>query len=117
MNEINIKRIFNEPSNTDGYRVLVDRIWPRGISKKEANLDEWNKEIAPSTPLRKWFNHKQERFEEFTQLYREELISKAEELNRLRTIAKKKDIALLYGAKNSEINHAIVLRDVLLSNV
>jgi uncharacterized protein YeaO (DUF488 family) len=117
MNEINIKRIFNEPSNTDAYRVLVDRIWPRGISKKEANLDEWNKEIAPSTPLRKWFNHKQERFEEFTQLYREELISKAEELNRLRTIAKKKDIALLYGAKNSEINHAIVLRDVLLSNV
>jgi len=117
MNEINIKRIFNEPSNTDAYRVLVDRIWPRGISKKEANLDEWNKEIAPSTPLRKWFNHKQERFEEFTQLYRKELISKAEELNRLRTIAKKKDIALLYGAKNPEINHAIVLRDVLLSNV
>tara|TARA_R110002167_G_scaffold210649_3_gene414966 strand:+ start:26123 stop:26491 length:369 start_codon:yes stop_codon:yes gene_type:complete len=114
MNTIDIKRIYDVPSNTDGYRVLVDRLWPRGISKKEANLDEWNKEIAPSTELRKWFDHKEERFTEFTQLYREELLAKAEELNRLRTIAKKMDITLLYGAKNSKVNHAIVLRDQLL---
>lgn len=110
---ISLKRIYNEPADKDDYRVLVDRLWPRRISKKDANLDEWNKEIAPSTELRKWFDHKAEHFYEFAQLYQEELMDKEEELNRLRTIAKKNDIILLYGAKNSKINHAIVLRDVL----
>ena len=111
MYTIGIKRIYDEPSDKDGYRVLVDRLWPRGISKKDANLDEWNKEIAPSTELRKWFDHKAERFDEFTRLYREE------ELNRLRTIAKKNDITLLYGAKNPKINHAVVLRDLLVNRL
>jgi uncharacterized protein YeaO (DUF488 family) len=114
MNTIYIKRIYDKSSDKDSYRVLVDRLWPRGISKKDANLDEWNKESAPSTALRKWFDHKEERFDEFAQLYREELMIKEEELNKLRTIAKKNDLTLLYGAKNSKINHAIVLRDVLL---
>ena len=75
MNSINIKGIYNVPSNKDGYRVLVDRVWPCGISKKDANLDEWNKEIAPSTELRKWFDHKEERFDQFAQLYRKELMT------------------------------------------
>jgi uncharacterized protein YeaO (DUF488 family) len=114
MNTIYIKRVYDEPSDEDGYRVLVDRLWPRGISKKGANLDEWNKEIAPSTELRKWFDHKEERFDEFVKNYREELRPKEEELNRLRTIAKKNRITLLYGAKNSKMNQAIVLRDILL---
>lgn len=96
---------------------MVDRVWPRGISKKDANLDEWNKEIAPSTELRKWFDHKEERFDEFAQLYRKELMTKAVEVNRLRTIAKKTGITLLYGAKNPEINQAIVLRDIINANV
>ncbi|WP_445955740.1 DUF488 domain-containing protein [Yeosuana sp.] len=117
MYTIGIKRIYDEPSDKDGYRVLVDRLWPRGISKKDANLDEWNKEIAPSTELRKWFDHKAERFDEFTRLYREELMAKEEELNRLRTIAKKNDITLLYGAKNPKINHAVVLRDLLVNRL
>ncbi|MFZ2284000.1 MAG: DUF488 domain-containing protein [Lutibacter sp.] len=114
MNTIYIKRIYDEPSDEDGYRMLIDRLWPRGISKKDANLNEWNKEIAPSTKLRKWFDHKEERFDEFVKNYREELRPKEEELNRLRTIAKKNGITLLYGAKNSKMNQAIVLRDVLL---
>jgi uncharacterized protein YeaO (DUF488 family) len=114
MKKITLKRIYDEPSDKDGYRVLVDRLWPRGISKKDANLDEWNKEIAPSTELRKWFDHKEERFDEFVKNYREELRPKEEELNRLRTIAKKNRITLLYGAKNSKMNQAIVLRDILL---
>ena len=114
MNKFYIKRIYDEPSDKDGYRVLIDRLWPRGISKKDANLNEWNKEIAPSTELRKWFDHKEERFDEFVKNYREELRPKEEELNRLRTIAKKNGITLLYGAKNSKMNQAIVLRDVLL---
>ena len=113
MNTIYIKRIYDEPSDEDGYRMLIDRLWPRGISKKDANLNEWNKEIATSTELRKWFDHKEERFDEFVKRYREELRSKEEELNRLRTIAKKNGITLLYGAKNSKMNQAIVLRDVL----
>jgi len=114
MNTIDIKRIYNETSDIHGYRVLVDRLWPRGISIKDVNLDEWNKEISPSTALRKWFGHKEERFYEFSQLYRKELMTKANELNRLRTIAKKIGMTLLYGAKNHKINQAIVLKDVLL---
>ncbi|HEY9168049.1 MAG TPA: DUF488 domain-containing protein [Lutibacter sp.] len=114
MNTINIKRIYDAPSEKDGYRMLVDRLWPRGISKKNANLDEWNKEIAPSTELRKWFDHKEDHFDEFVKKYREELRPKEEELNRLRTIAKKNGITLLYGAKNSKMNQAAVLRAILL---
>ena len=114
MESIKIKRIYDNPSDDDGYRILVDRIWPRGISKKDANLDEWDKEIAPSTELRKWFDHKEERFDEFGRLYREELMTKTEELNRLKTHAKREVITLLYGAKNPVINHAVVLKEFLL---
>ena len=114
MKTIKIKRIYEESSENDGYRILVDRLWPRGVTKKEANLDEWNKELAPSNELRKWFDHKVERFDEFSRLYTEELNSKEEELERLRQISKKETVCLLYGAKDPQINQAIVLREILL---
>lgn len=114
MHTITIKRIYDEPSDNDGYRVLVDRLWPRGVSKIMAHLDDWNKEVAPSTELRKWFGHKAERFDEFATLYQEELMAKEGELNKLRAISKTEAITLLYGAKDSKINHAIILKNVLL---
>lgn len=114
MGKIKIKRIYDEPTDDDGYRVLVDRLWPRGVSKMDARLDEWNKEIAPSPELRKWFDHKEERFQEFRRLYREELMAKPEELNRLKTLAKREVVTLLYGAKDPETNHAVVLKELLI---
>ncbi len=114
MKEIQIKRIYDEPTEGDGYRVLVDRLWPRGISKKDARLDEWAKEIAPSPELRKWFDHKEERFQEFERRYREELTAKAEELHRLKALAKRESVTLLYGAKDPAINNAVVLKELLI---
>ncbi|MDD3722382.1 MAG: DUF488 domain-containing protein [Lutibacter sp.] len=113
MEKIKIKRIYDEPSDDDGYRILVDRLWPRGVSKDDAKLNDWDKEIAPSSELRKWFDHKEERFEEFSKRYREELKDKENELSKLQGIAKKKTLTLLYAAKNFEINQAVVLKEVL----
>ena len=115
MKTIRIKRIYDEQTEDDGYRVLVDRLWPRGISKSVANLDEWNREITPSTELRKWFNHKEARFEEFALRYREELKEKEEELKALRRIAENEPLSLLYAAKSPTVNHAIILKDLLLN--
>ena len=95
MKEIKLKRIYDDPSADDGYRVLVDRLWPRGVSKEVAKLDEWDKELAPSTELRKWFDHKEERFDEFARRYREELKDKKEALDNLREKAKNKTLCLL----------------------
>lgn len=114
MKAIKIKRIYEDADSGDGYRILIDRLWPRGVSKEDAKLDEWNKELAPSTELRKWFDHTPERFEEFKKRYLEELKSKEEELNRLHTMAKSKDITLLYAAKAEDINNAVVLRELLM---
>jgi len=116
MEQIKIKRIYDEASDDDGYRVLVDRLWPRGISKKAAKLDEWNKEIAPSPELRKWFDHQEARFDEFARLYRKELKGKEDTLNELRQLAKNETVSLLYASKNTEINHAVVLKNVLLKD-
>lgn len=114
MEKISIKRIYEKPLETDGYRVLVDRLWPRGVSKSNAKLDEWNKEIAPSTELRKWFDHKDEHFVLFSKRYKEELLAKDKELARLRSISNIKPLTLLYGARDPKVNHATVLKDVLL---
>ncbi|MCC6684766.1 MAG: DUF488 domain-containing protein [Bacteroidia bacterium] len=114
MDPITIKRIYDDASEKDGYRILVDRIWPRGITKQRAKLDEWAKTIAPSTELRKWFGHKAERFEEFAKLYKQELHLQNEELKRVRKISKNKQVTLLYAAKDTRINHAIVLRNTLI---
>ena len=112
---ISIKRIYEKPSDNDGHRVLVDRIWPRGVSKKEAKLDEWNKEIAPSNELRKWFGHKGKRFAEFKKRYKKELTEHHGDLEQIAKIANKKTVTLLYGAKNEKMNQAVVLKEFLES--
>lgn len=113
MSTYKIKRIYDEPAKDDGYRVLVDRLWPRGVSKERAALDEWNKDISPSPDLRAWFGHKPELFEEFTVRYREEL-KENPAVAAFRETAKKHDtITLLYAAHDPKINHAVILRDFL----
>jgi uncharacterized protein YeaO (DUF488 family) len=104
------KRIYDEPSEDDGYRVLVDRLWPRGVSKERAALDLWLKDIAPSPQLREWFNHEPGRFDEFRTRYKRELkINPA--AAELKKLAKKhKTITLLYAARDPAVNHAVVLR-------
>lgn len=109
---IEIKRIYDAAEKSDGYRVLVDRIWPRGISKDVAALDEWNKDVAPSTELRKWFDHKAEKFDEFAQRYAAELADNPAVQTLLQT-AKKKKITLLYSAHDTEFNQAVVLAKFL----
>lgn len=114
---IQIKRIYEEYSEDDGYRVLVDRLWPRGVSKEEARLDEWLKEIAPSTGLRKWFDHDPDKFDEFSARYKGELTRKEEVADHLLTIAEKQNVTLLYAAKDEEHNHAKVLKDFLEATI
>ncbi len=110
MNEIQIKRIYEDASKNDGFRVLVDRVWPRGVSKENAKLDEWMKEIAPSTELRKWFDHKEERFDEFSKKYKIEINAHPDLVERLLEKAKEKRLTLLYGAKDETHNQAVVLK-------
>lgn len=113
MRTIKIKRIYEKAEKDDGYRMFVDRLWARGLTKEKAALDEWNKTIAPSGELRTWFGHKPEKFKAFTRLYAAELKNKPEELKRLITIAKKQNLTLLYAARDEKNNHAIVLLDAL----
>ncbi|WP_101622372.1 DUF488 domain-containing protein [Bifidobacterium parmae] len=109
-----VKRIYDPPEPSDGYRVLVDRLWPRGMSKQRASLDLWMKNIAPSPGLRKWFGHDPSRFDEFAERYRAELDANAEAVGALRDIITTHGtVTLLYAAKDSLINHAVVLRDYL----
>lgn len=110
---LRIKRIYEAPDTSDGVRVLVDRLWPRGVSKEGAALDEWMKDIAPSSELRVWFGHDPVKFKEFGVRYRLELKS-SPALARLVEIARaKKNVTLLYAAKDPAVNHALVLRDEL----
>jgi uncharacterized protein YeaO (DUF488 family) len=106
-----IKRVYEKPATSDGTRVLVDRLWPRGLTKADAKLDLWMKEVAPSTALRKWFGHEPERFAEFKRRYKRELSKDA--LDKLRKLGKGKTVTLLYGAKDPEINQAAVLLGLL----
>jgi len=113
---IKIKRIYEPYDPDDGWRVLVDRVWPRGVSKEKAHLDEWRKELAPSTQLRNWFCHIPEKFDEFTGQYRAELENNTEIQELIRQIVAKSaetQITLLYSARDSEHNQAVVLRDFL----
>lgn len=112
--DILIKRIYDDAAKNDGTRILVDRIWPRGVSKEEAQLDEWMKEIAPSSELRKWFGHKDDRFQEFSKKYETELKNNSELVKELQDKAEKKRLTLLYGAKNAKHNQAVVLKKFLL---
>lgn len=111
---IAIKRVYEAPSGEDGYRVLVDRIWPRGMSKETAQIDLWAKNAAPGTELRAWFGHDPAKWAEFQQRYRAELAADTRALDDLRAAIKgKKKVTLLYGARDEEHNQAVVLRDVL----
>jgi uncharacterized protein YeaO (DUF488 family) len=107
-----IKRIYEPSQPTDGTRVLVDRLWPRGVSKTAARLDLWMKNVAPSVPLRVWFDHIPAKFPEFRRKYMSEL-SGNPDVRELRRLGKGKRVTLLYGARDPEINHAQVLRSVL----
>lgn len=111
MYPVKTKRIYELPSDDDGYRILVDRLWPRGVRKENACLDEWNKDIAPSATLRKWFGHEPTKFEEFSRKYKLELSGKQQEIQRLRRLARKTSLCLLYAAKDEVCNHAQVLAD------
>lgn len=114
---IRIKRVYDMPDEEDGYRILVDRLWPRGISKERAALNEWAKDAAPSTVIRKEFGHQAEKMESFVQKYIYELdhSSKAKEFAREISIKlKTSNVTLLYAARNPEINHALVLKGWLL---
>ncbi|HET8736520.1 MAG TPA: DUF488 domain-containing protein [Pricia sp.] len=113
MKAIKIKRIYEDPSDDDSYRILVDRVWPRGVSKEDAKLDDWKKEIAPSDELRKWFDHDPDKFDEFKKKYRKELEDKTEDIDAIRKQANKHMVTLLYGAKDTEHNQAVVLQKVL----
>lgn len=111
-----LKRVYEEESEIGGYRILVDRVWPRGISKQRANLDKWLKELAPSTSLRKWFNHDPDKFNAFSQAYKEELEQNEQQrsmLQDLRELSKNRSVVLLYGSKDKQYNHAVVLKDLL----
>jgi uncharacterized protein YeaO (DUF488 family) len=100
-------------SAKDGYRVLIDRLWPRGISKKQAKLDEWAKELAPSSQLREWFGHEPSRFPEFRRRYIDELREDAPRLKELRRRARMSTLTLVYSAHDSEHNDAVVIAEVL----
>jgi len=111
-----IKRIYDDVADTDGQRVLIDRIWPRGVSKESAALDYWFKEVAPSKELRSWFDHDPERFDEFAQRYEEELSDDdhAEEVDQLIELVHDNErVTLLYAAKDESNNQAVVLQDYL----
>ncbi len=114
MHEIQCKRVYEFPANSDGKRILVDRLWPRGISRETAQIDQWAKDIAPSTDLRKWFSHDPERFEEFAVQYVRELDSNpaAERfMDSLRYNLAYGPVTFLYAAKDTEHNHVLVLKD------
>ena len=112
--DIHIKRIYDAPANADGYRLLVDRLWPRGMTKEGAHIDDWDKEIGPSTELRRWFGHEPPKYPEFKKRYAKELKEMTEDLQRIRGVARKRRVTLLYGAKDEAHNQAVVLREVLL---
>lgn len=111
---VHLKRIYSNYDTNDGYRILVDRLWPRGISKEKAHVDLWLKEIAPSTELRKWFDHDIEKWDEFKKKYTEELMH-SESFKILQTIVNEKDkVTLLFGAKDEKHNQAVVIKQKLL---
>lgn len=110
-----LKRAYEPASSDDGARILVDRLWPRGVSKEKAALTEWMKEIAPSDELRRWFNHDPARWDEFREQYMRELEGHAELLDHIRKMAKAGPVTLIYGAKDQQHNEAIVLCDLLTS--
>jgi len=112
---IRIKRVYQEPDDADGTRILVDRLWPRGLTKQKAKVGIWLKDIAPSTELRKWFNHDPEKWAEFQKRYRDELKLRGEQLSLLRQEASRGPITLLFAASDEQHNEAVILQKMLQS--
>jgi uncharacterized protein YeaO (DUF488 family) len=111
--DVRLKRAFAPAAPTDGYRVLIDRLWPRGVSRERAKLDAWEKELSPSPELRQWFGHEPRRFEEFRRRYVEELRGERPRLTALRRRAREGTLTLVYSAQDTEHNDAVVLAEVL----
>jgi uncharacterized protein YeaO (DUF488 family) len=111
--DLRLKRVYEPPTTADGYRVLIDRLWPRGVSKERARLDAWVPQIAPSEELRRWFGHEPQRFAEFKRRYADELRRQRPRLTELRRRARREPVTLLYAARDSEHNDAVVLAEVL----
>ncbi|QHS23631.1 DUF488 family protein [Virgibacillus sp. MSP4-1] len=113
---IEVKRIYEAAEEADGRRILVDRVWPRGVSKQKAQLDEWLKDITPSTDLRKWFSHDPDKFEEFKSAYQKELAAHPEKIRAVdyvQELAEQEKVTLLYAAKDPVHNHVQVLKEYL----
>ncbi len=110
---VKIKRVYEPAANTDGYRILIDRLWPRGLSKERARVDKWLKEVAPSTELRKWFNHEPEKWEAFREKYYAELSGSPTFTELQEDIHRHKTVTLLYGARDEQHNDAVALEQFL----
>jgi uncharacterized protein YeaO (DUF488 family) len=110
---IKLKRVYEEPSARDGFRVLVDRLWPRGLTKERAAVDLWLKDVAPSTGLRKWFGHDPAKWKGFEARYRRELKQQKDALSLLKQKSKEVTVTLVYGARDEEHNEAVVLKRIL----
>ena len=111
--ELNLKRVYEAPHKDDGTRILVDRLWPRGLTKEKAKVDLWLKEIAPSTGLRKWFGHDPKKWRSFRKRYETELKDHADEIKLLKSKVKEGTVTLIYGARDQEHNEALVLKQFL----
>jgi len=114
VDHIKLKRAYEPPASDDGTRILIDRLWPRGVKKADAAIDEWMKDIAPSTGLRKWFGHDPARWQEFRRRYQSEIRQHPDEFDRLRTLAQNGRITLVFSAHDEAHNDAVVLKDLLL---
>lgn len=113
--DIRVKRVYDPPSPDDGMRVLVDRLWPRGLSREKAHVDLWLKELAPSTELRKWFNHEPEKWDEFRRRYLQELQQQPEALAHAIDAMGTGPVTLVFGAREARYNDAVALRDFMLA--
>jgi len=111
---IRTKRIYQPASRSDGVRILIDRLWPRGLKKQDVHIDQWLKTLAPSTRLRQWFGHKPDRWDEFRRRYTLELAQQVMLLGELRSLTRRRRITLLYSARDEEYNDAVALRHVLI---
>jgi uncharacterized protein YeaO (DUF488 family) len=113
---LNIKRVYDNSNKNDGYRILVDRLWPRGLSRSDVIFDEWMKDLAPSTSLRKWFNHEPEKWSAFTWRYQHELKHNKAVADLMKKLSTYTSVTLLYSANDKEHNHAIVLKEFIEGN-
>jgi uncharacterized protein YeaO (DUF488 family) len=111
--DVRVKRIYDGAEPGDGYRVLIDHVWPRGVSRERARLDAWARELAPGDELRRWFDHRPERFDEFRSRYRDELEEQRERVEDLRRRAREGSVTIVYAARDREHNNAVVLAELL----